>query len=294
MRLLIIGASGALGSRLYSDAIKKKWDVLGTYYSYECEELIYLDLEDKKSIDKVFDFFKPEVVLLAGGLTNVDLCEENPALAEKVNISGTLYVAKKTKEHNARLVYVSTDYIFNGENGPYHEDDIPSPINVYGRTKLEAENIIRANLEDYLIVRTSQLYGGDDQKKNFAVKIVLNMRNNKKIYAADDFYSTPIYAGSLSQSIIELIERSYRGVLNIAGEDFINRYSYVNRIADIFNLEKSLINKVALNDLHLKAMRPPKGGLKIDKVRKIMNSSLMTMREGLTLFKAEQAETKAG
>lgn len=135
MKLLIVGASGVLGTRLYNDTIKKKWDVLGTYCSHEFEGLFYLDVRDEKSVNKIFHFFGPEVVVLAGGITDVDFCETRPRLAEEINIKGTIDLIKRIKSHGAKVVFLSTDYIFNGENGPYGEEDKPLPINLYGRTK---------------------------------------------------------------------------------------------------------------------------------------------------------------
>ena len=285
MKMLIIGASGVLGSSLYDDAIKKKWNVMGTYCSHEYEGLFYLDLKDKSSINKIFHFFSPEIVVLAGGLTDVDLCEEKPRLAENVNIKGTLNIIGRIKKYGARLVIVSTDYVFNGEEGPYTEEDRPSPINTYGRTKLEAEEAVKGHLDDYLIVRTAQLYGVDRRAKNFAVKIIHNMKSGKKVYAADDFYSTPTYAGSLSGIIIRLIEMGKTGVFHMAGTEFLNRYDYVCTISDVFDLDKSLIQKVKLEDLHLKARRPKKTGLKIDKVSRELKSGFFNCTDGLRLFK---------
>lgn len=287
MKLLIIGASGVLGSRLYDDTVKKKWDARGTFFSHECKGFFCVDMADKSGVHKIFDSFRPDTVALCGGITDVDLCEEKPGLAEEVNIKGTANVAEKAREYEARLVLVSTDYIFNGDSGPYSEEDRPSPVNIYGRTKLEAENIVREKMEEYLIVRTAQLYGRDYRGKNFALKIIKNMHHGKEVYAADDFYSTPTYAEDLSQSIIELIEKGHQGIFNIAGADFLDRYSYVNKIADIFNLKKSLINRVMLNDLNLKAARPPKAGLNVSKAEKILDSSFMTVEKGLNLFKSE-------
>ena len=109
MKLLIIGASGVLGSRLYNDAIKKKWNVLGTYCSHECEGLSYLDVRDKNSLEKAFNIFEPEVVVMAGGITDVDLCTLNPKLAEDVNIKGTTNLVKKIKELEALLVCENID-----------------------------------------------------------------------------------------------------------------------------------------------------------------------------------------
>jgi len=287
MKILLIGASGVLGRRLYNDAIKKKWNALGTYCSHEYEGLSHLDLKDRKSVEKIFNFFKPGVVVLAGGITDVDLCESRPRFAEEVNIKGTLDLAKRIKEHDAKMIFMSTDYIFDGKKGPYKEDDEPGPVNVYGRTKLEAENIIKSILDDYLIVRTAQLYGIDYRGRNFAVKIMRNMKNNKKVYAADDFYCTPTYAGSLSESIIELIEKNKTGVYHAAGTDFINRCEYVHKIADIFGLDKDLIVRVKLKDLHLKAKRPEKAGLNADKLRKEIGAPLYNCEEGLKALKRE-------
>jgi len=287
MKLLIIGASGVLGSRLFNDTIGKKWSTLGTYCSHECNGLIYLDVRDMNSMEKAFNFFRPETVVMAGGITDVDLCTLKPKLAEDVNIKGTLNLVKKIKEYGSKLVCVSTDYIFDGENGPYKEEDKPNPINKYGKTKLEAENIIRNKLKDSLIVRTAQLCGIDHTEKNFVLKIIHNMKNGKKVYAADDLYSTPTYSGLLSDILIKLIEKNSEGIYHGAGAEFINRYDYVNKIADVFELDKVLIQRVKLKDLELKAKRPRKGGLKIDKVYKELKIAPKNCEYYLKLLKEE-------
>jgi dTDP-4-dehydrorhamnose reductase len=294
MKLLIIGASGILGSRLFNDAIKKKWDAMGTYCSHECAGMSYLDVMDKNSMEKTFNLFRPEVVVMAGGITDVDLCTLKPEFARDVNIKGTSNLVKKIKEYNSKLVYVSTDYVFDGENGPYKEDDKPNPINNYGRTKLEAENIVKTKLKDHLIVRTCQLYGMAEQgfapNKNFTIKIIHSMRIGKNVYAADDFYSTPTYSGSLSEIIIKLIEKTALGIYHGAGAEFINRYDYVSKIADIFNLDKNLIQKVRLEDLKLNAKRPKKGGLRVDKVIEEKIAKPSDCETGLMLLKKELSD----
>lgn len=287
MKILLIGASGILGSRLYGDAIKKKWHVLGTYCSQEHGGLFFLDLRDKKSINKAFDFFDPDIVVLAASLTDVDKCESKQRLAEDINIKGTLNIVEKIKEQGAKLVFLSSDYIFNGEDGPYKEGDRVSPVNVYGRTKLEAEEAIKGLLKDYLIVRTSQLYGFDHRQKNFAVKIILNMRNNRKVSAAYDLYSTPTYAGVLSEGIVRLLEKNKQGIFHIAGAEFISRYEYVNKISDFFGLNKELIIRCKLSDLNLKAKRPKKAGLDTSKMREVSEEVLLNCEQGLGIFKKE-------
>lgn len=291
MKLLIIGASGVLGSRLYNDAVKKKWNTLGTFCSHEFEGLFHLDVTDKGSMEKVFNFFRPDAVVMAGGITDVDLSALKPKLAKDVNIKGTQNLVKKVKEYGAKLIYTSTDYVFDGESGPYGEEDKVNPINVYGRTKLEAERIVGSKLRDSLIVRTSQLYGVAERSsaptKNFAIKIIHNMQNNKKVYAADDLYSTPTYAGLLSEMIIKLIEKGATGLYHGAGPEFISRYEYVNKIMDIFGVDKDLIKKVKLKDLKLAAKRPKRCGLKIDKICKELNIAPKKCEHYLNLLKKE-------
>lgn len=291
MKLLIIGASGVLGSRLYNDTIKKKWSTMGTYCSHECEGLFYLDVRDKNSLEKVFNLFKPETVVMAGGITDVDMSELKPKLAKDVNIKGTQNLVKKIKEYGAKLVYTSTDYVFDGENGPYKESDETNPVNVYGKTKLEAEQIVESNLRDYLIIRTSQLYGVDYVGRNFIMKIINNIRRNKKIYAADDFYSTPTYSGFLSEIIMKLIEKGANGLYHGAGPEFLSRFEYVNKILDIFEVNKDLIEKIKLKDLKLAAKRPKKCGFKIDKIRKAIDIKPQACDYYLKLLKGELHDT---
>jgi dTDP-4-dehydrorhamnose reductase len=147
--------------------------------------------------------------------------------------------------------------------------------------------ILRSKLKDYLIVRTAQLCGIDHTGKNFVLKIIRNMKSGKKVYAADDLCSTPTYSGLLSDILIKLIEKDAEGIYHCAGAEFINRYDYVNKIADIFGLDNNLIQRVKLKDLKLKARRPKKGGLKIDKVIKEKIAELYDCEEGLDMLKKE-------
>ncbi|MDP6686137.1 MAG: SDR family oxidoreductase [Candidatus Omnitrophota bacterium] len=287
MKLLLIGASGVFGSKFYNDAVDKKWGVLGTFCSHESKGLKHLDVTDKREVEKMFNLSNPKVVVWCGGVTDVDFCERKPKLAEDVNIKGTLNLIKRVKERDIKLIFLSTDYVFDGEEGPYKENDAPSPINVYGRTKLEAEEAIKGILKEFLIVRTAQLYGMDTRDNNFALKIIQNMRNKKIVSAADDFYCTPTYVGDLAAGVITLLEANKKGVYNVAGEEFLNRYEYVRKIAKVFSLDKSLIEKVKLKDLRLKAKRPKLAGLKVDKIISETGLEMLDCDDGLERLKKD-------
>ncbi|MFH1782727.1 MAG: SDR family oxidoreductase [Candidatus Omnitrophota bacterium] len=288
MKVLLVGATGVLGSRLYIDLKNQGWKALGTYCEPAPEEgMTYLDLRDREGIEKTIDSFDPDIAILSGGVTNVDLCESEKDLAEDINVEGSIELIKKIKERNKKIVFLSTDYVFDGKKGPYREEDIPSPLNIYGMTKLKVENEIKKRLNDYLIIRTAQLFGKEKNGVNFSLKIINNMRSNKKVYAAEDFYCTPTYVGDLSLAIIKLIESRKNGTYHVAGTDFINRVEFIEKIANIFNLNKDLIEKVSLKDLKLKAKRPKKAGLCVEKIKKELDVPVHTCNEGLKLLREE-------
>ena len=173
MRLLITGASGLYGSKLAETASKRSFKVYSGYSQVQPAygKPINFDVSDKNQVEKTFKKIQPEIVVHAAALTDVDKCETNKKLAWKTNVEGTRNIAQAAKAYNTFLVYISTDYIFNGEKGQYTETDKPAPINHYGKSKLEAEKIVESLLHEYCIARPSVIYGATPAagKINFAL-----------------------------------------------------------------------------------------------------------------------------
>lgn len=280
MKVLIIGARGFLGKELVKDFSKGN-EVFGADQYENIEELYYLDLLKRDLVKETFARVKPEIVLLPAAITGVDFCEKNQDVAWKVNTEGPKEIAVAVKKQGAFLAFYSTDYIFDGKNGPYSEEAKPNPINFYGKTKLEAERIIAKELKEFLIIRTCSLYGYEKNGKNFAMQVLTNLGAKKAMRVPDDQFGTPAYVEDLSGIALKLINMRKEGIFNAVSQDCINRVKFAQEIADVFNLDKGLITAVRTEELSQAAERPKKGGLKVDKLIKETGIVPMSLREGL-------------
>jgi len=286
-RALIISATGLVGSALYKVFTQKEYPLWGTYRHLKDNNLLYVDITNKESLNDIFVKIKPQVVILTAALTNVDYCEEHPEDAWQINVAGTENVVRLCKEYQAKLFFFSSDYIFDGRNGPYSEEDLPSPISYYGRTKLEAEQIIKNLLQDYLIIRTTVVYGKEKLGKNFVIRFVNNLRKQEKIEVPTDQIGSPTYALNLAEATEELLRRNKVGIYNITGSDLIDRYNFALEICRVFKLNRDLIVPLNSKELNQNAKRPLKAGLKIDKAKNELTTRLLGVKEGLELLKQE-------
>lgn len=285
MKVLIIGAAGFLGKYLVRDFSRAN-TVFGADKYRDKEDLHYLDLTKKESVGEAFRLFKPELVLLPASVTGVDFCEKNQDLAWAVNTEGAKDVAAASKRHGAFLVFYSSDYIFDGLNGPYSEEDRPAPLNFYGKTKLEAEKIIQKELDNCLIIRTCGLYGYEKGGLNYAMQVYSALAEGKTVKAVSDQFGTPTYVEDLSEATLKLVSSKKRGVFHVAGPDYLNRTQFAGRVAEIFGFDRGLIKDVKTDELRQAAARPEKGGLKADKLRLGAGIKTMTLNEGLAAMKS--------
>jgi len=289
MKILVIGASGLLGGQLVKDFSGQN-EVFGVDKNDKVDGIAYLDLLQKERIRDVFLKFKPEIILLSAAITAVDWSEQNQDLAWRVNVEGAKEVAVAAKKHGGFLAFYSTDYIFNGKEGPYSEEDRPDPINFYGKTKLEAEQIIQKELDRFLIIRTCSIYGYQREGKNFAMQSLNSLKAKETFKAFDDQFGTPTYAGDLSNITLNLINSKKEGIFNVVGSDYVNRVQFAEKIAETFNLDKGLIEKGSSEELRQIAERPRKGGLKVDKLNLEVGIKPMSLREGLCAMKTKAAK----
>jgi dTDP-4-dehydrorhamnose reductase len=291
MKILVIGAAGFLGKYLVRDFSKAN-TVFGADKYTDKEDLHYLDLTEKEGVSEVFKRFKPELVLLPASVTGVDFCEKNQDLAWAVNVEGAKEVAVESKRHGAFLVFYSSDYIFDGAQGPYSEEDRPCPLNFYGKTKLEAENIIQKELNTCLIIRTCGLYGYEKKGLNYAMQVYSALAEGNTVKAVSDQFGTPTYVEDLSGATLKLAVSKKRGVFHVAGPDYLNRVQFAGQVADVFGFNRGLIKDVKTDELKQAAPRPKKGGLKADKLRLEAGIKTMTLEEGLAAMKEEIRKDK--
>lgn len=284
--VLILGASGLVGSTFYRLLSPSK-KVAGTYFSQPKPGLIFLDVTDADSVKRAFESWRPGVVIHAACNAHVDGCEEDQAKAHRVNVVGTENVARACQAEKVKLVFFSSDYIFDGQAGPYLEEDEPHPINYYGHAKLEGERVIAGKLESFLILRTHGVFGWEEPAKNFVLRLIANSRQGKIARVPADQLGTPTAADNLADMAWRLISADRSGVYHLAGRDLLDRYSFSLLIAEVFGLDKNLIVAEKTEALGQIAPRPLRAGLRVDKIRAELGDLVWSAREGLENLKAE-------
>ena len=269
MRVLVTGGTGLLGWWIAGRLASAGYDVVATYHSNKPTpisnvEWRRLDITSPESVSTTIADVKPDIVIHSAAYTDVDGCQENKRKAIATNYLGTTWVARSVAKRGARLIYISTDYVFDGSRGNYKEDDEPNPVNYYGLTKLLGEAAIRAK-ERSLVVRVSGLYGySPTGKKNFAVKVVDTLVSGGTVKAFYDQFLSPTYAPALAGLLVRAIEKSLEGVIHIAGSR-LSRYEQALLIASILGAPRDRVVPVSLGDLALPAPRPKDSSLDTSK-----------------------------
>ncbi len=292
-RILIIGSNGMLGQRL-TEFYKKSGDVEIMTCSAEDESFIEnveykkVDIREKSDVKNIVMKFFPDVIINTAAYTNVDGAESERELAWQINVVGVKNIARIAQAIDAHVIHISSDYIFDGKNGPYYETDNANPISYYGRTKLASENELVVSGVRNSIIRTNVLYGPAKFGRPDFVKWVVNsLREKKNIRIVTDQFGNPTFIDDLVFGIDAVIERDAEGIYNIGGKDFVTRFEFTNIIADYFNLDKSLITPILTKELHQPAPRPLKSGLLIEKAIAELGYNPHSIIETLTIMEKE-------
>ncbi len=291
MKLLVTGGSGLLGSKFCELAIKRNHEVYSAYCLHKplLGEPVELDITNASDVELKFSQIKPEAVVHAGALTDVDKCELEKDLAWKTNVEGTKNISDSCLRNRVFLVYISTDYVFSGEKGMYTESDRPSPANYYGFTKLKGEEAAKAVVDNSCIARSSVIYGTAPAtgKINFALWLLDKLRKKEKVSIVTDQWNSPTLNVSLANLVLEALERKLTGVFHMAGATRISRYEFATCIAETFSLDASLITPVLSKDIKWVAKRPRDSSLNVDKATRTLNNQPLQIRDALYLLKKE-------
>jgi dTDP-4-dehydrorhamnose reductase len=295
LKLLITGASGLYGSKLAQLALDRGFEV----YSSDIQSLtvygnfVKLDISGKQQVDQAFSTIKPDVVVHAATLTDVDKCELDKALAWKVNVEGTKNIAAASQANGSFLIYISTDYVFSGEKGCYVESDAPDPVNYYGLTKLIAEEIIQT-LPEYFIARPSVIYGSTPAagKVNFALWLIETLSKGERVRIVTDQWNTPTLNTNLAEMTLEVIERRLNGVYHLCGATRVSRFQFAEQIADVFKLNKDLIDKAESSQFSWPAKRPTDSSLDTSKAQRNLKCKPLNISSALKKLKLELSKEK--
>ncbi|MEK6982303.1 MAG: SDR family oxidoreductase [Candidatus Micrarchaeota archaeon] len=290
MKILITGASGLLGSNLCFIAAQKGLEVVGLYNAHEVKikgvKTVKADLSQANFFSSLN--FKPDVIIHCAALTNVDLCEEDKTLAEKMNITATENVLDFAKSSNAKFIFISTDSIFDGKTPFHKESEKPHPINYYAQTKVDAEAIVKKYL-NHVIVRTN-MYGFNIQnsktKLSFSEWLTNKFENKEKITAFTDFHFSPLVVNNLCEALLELAQNDFTGTINVAGEGRISKYEFALMFAKEFGFDESLVIPTKMSELeNLRAERPKENSLDISLAKKTLKTVLLDIPDGIKLYK---------
>jgi len=285
-KLIITGASGLLGSKIVALAIED-YEVTPLHNTKQLfPKSLKLDITDQKQLFNLLNKLKPDIAIHTASETNVDKCETQKEQAWKTNVEGTRNIALACSKAGTKLIYISTDYVFDGEKGNYKEEDEPNPINYYGATKLEGEKQIISHCTNYSTLRTSVLYGWHPWKKNFATWVITSLKQEKEITVVEDHYNTPTLADNLAEIIMETIQEDLHGLHHASGTQRISRYEFAKRIAETYNLDQSLIKPIKMRQLTAWiAKRPKDSSLNTSKIQKQLKTRLLNLSEGLNKMK---------
>lgn len=299
-RVLICGSNGLLGQRLALLLCSQtQYEVLNTSHhrSFVFDRRLFdytqLDIRSKGDTKSLISSFQPDVILNAAAITDVDWCEANREEAWKANVVGVENLIEAAKKVGARLMHVSSDYVFDGKSGPYSEEDKPSPISYYGKTKLASENAIRVSGVPHAIVRTILLFGcGLDVRANFALWVVQNLSKEKSIRCGTDMISNPTYVGDLSFALTRAFELGRTGLYHVCGPERLSRFEFAKRIASAFGLDAALIQPVPSRSLGLAAPRPLSSGFITLKSETELHIKPLGVDQALALMKRELETTE--
>jgi len=290
MKILITGANGFLGYYLVEQLLAKNFLVIATGKG-DCRlpfthDLNFqwrsMDFTDPFSIHDVFENIKPDVVVHSGAMSKPDECEMDQVKAYLVNVEGTVQLLINSEELKSFFIFLSTDFVFDGERGMYNEEDVPRPVNYYGRTKLDAEEAVKEYEYDWAIVRTVLVYGKNHSGHNNILKIVKEkLEKGEEYNVVDDQVRTPTYVEDLAKGIVTIIEKKATGIFHLSGKVVLTPYQMAIETAEYLKLDSSLIKKVTAANFSQQAKRPLRTGFIIDKARNELGYEPLSLEEGL-------------
>jgi dTDP-4-dehydrorhamnose reductase len=276
---LVIGASGLVGGALHRFL---GTSAVGTYRSRPADGLIPLDAHDEAALTRILDEVTPRIVFFPAAEPNVDWCEQHPDEAFAANVTPAVSALALSRMRSAAFVFFSTDYVFDGEGGPYDEEARTHPLSVYARHKREVEE--RVLDAGGTVVRTTTVFGSElPPGKNFVIRLVARLRSGQEATIPCDQFSTPTWSDELARAAIAVAERG--GIWHAAGPDYLARDAFARLVADVFSVDAALVRPVTTPELKQPARRPMNAGLLTKKLKRETGLTFLPLRGALERFR---------
>ena len=282
-KILITGGNGQLGACLYN-SFHGSYNTIKTSLK-RSDNSYQLDVTNSKQVESIFIQEKPDIIINCASYNGVDKCESDKIKARNIIVDGLANIIKFSNR-NSFIIHISSDYVFSGSKRSYSELDMPSPVNYYGKLKLESENMLIGSNKKYAIVRPNVLFSSAiDNKSNFLGWVVRNLKYQKNIDVVDDQVSNPTPVELLRDTIESIMLLNSEGVFNIGTADSISRYDFALKIAEKFGYDSKLINNVKTDDLKQLAVRPRTTFLNFDKVVEKLDVDIYSVDYYLKYYK---------
>lgn len=263
MKVFIVGASGLVGGNCMRHFREEGCEVLGSYFSYPTDNTVFYNTLDNAHPDN-FDIvnWKPDVIVHCGAMTHVDLCESQPEESYQKTVQSTINVIALARQCGARMVYLSTDYVFDGKEGPYREDAAVNPLSVYARHKLEAEQLTLKEVPEALVLRVTNIYGDEERGKNFVARIIEQCKAGQKLTLKlpYDQFASPTNAYDIARAMYVLLRDRKSGIYHIGSTDYMNRVALALRVLQYFPGAAYDLIPMNTEALNQPAARPLYGG----------------------------------
>lgn len=291
--ILVTGSNGLLGQKITERILEtRQFRLVATakganrYPVKEGYAYAEMDILNPEQVRQVVEQYQPDAIIHTAAMTNVDTCEDQRELAHQLNVGSVQTLIKLAEAHNIQLVHLSTDFIFDGADGPYDELAAPNPLSYYGETKLEAEEVIKNSRCKWTILRTIIVYGivSDMSRSNIVLWAKGALEKGAPINVVNDQWRMPTLAEDLADCCLLAVEKDAQGVYNASGKDMMSISELVTRVADFWKLDKSLINEISSASLNQVARRPLRTGFILDKTIRDLGYAPHSFEEGLAIL----------
>lgn len=296
MKILITGSNGLLGQKIVKQCLSNQHEFLATSKGEnrnpDCpnDQFQSLDITNESEVKAVFNAFLPDAVIHTAAMTNVDASELNPEECHTINVLGTKHLFEAAKKVKAHFQLVSTDFVFDGENGPYKESDVPAPLSIYGQSKLDAESLLtQSDYANWSITRTIIVYGTGHglSRSNIVLWAREALKSGQELSIVNDQFRSPTWADDLAWGCLEVVRRKEKGIFHLSGPEVYSIIDLVKAIGAYYEVPTDAIKEVSSSTLSQPAKRPPRTGFILDKAQSKLGYHPKPLTEALKQLELE-------